>query len=110
MRLLFDQNLSPKLVQRLGDVYPDANHVAVIGLDCASDDAVWSYAQANDCLIVTKDSDFSDAAVVRGFPPKVIWLRLGNCTTGDVEQALRHAHAAIEAFLSDSGLGVLEIL
>jgi predicted nuclease of predicted toxin-antitoxin system len=110
MRLLFDQNLSPKLVQRLRDVYPNASHVSLSGLDRASDEAVWSYARTHDYVIVTKDSDFSDAAVLRGVPPKVVWLRLGNCTTADVEQALRHAQRVLEDLQADAGLGVLEIL
>ena len=87
MKLLLDQNLSPRLVHRLADLYPDAAHVSLVGLDRASDGEVWDYAQANDCIIVTKDADFSDMSVLRGHPPKIIWLRLGNCTTSDVEQS-----------------------
>jgi len=40
MKLLFDQNLSPTLVMRLADLFPDASHVQAIDLDCASDDRV----------------------------------------------------------------------
>ena len=110
MRLLFDQNLSPRLVERLADIYPGANHVSLAGLDRASDDEVWSYALAHDYAIVTKDSDFSDASVLRGVPPKVVWIRLGNCTTHQIELALRDAFATVTTFLSDSELGVLEVL
>jgi len=78
MRLLFDHNLSPRLVRGLADRYSDTTHVFLVGLDRASDMAVWTYAQTNDYMIVTKDSDFSDVSVLRGFPPKVIWLRLGS--------------------------------
>lgn len=108
--LLFDQNLSPRLVNRLADVYPNALHVAQVGLDRATDLEVWEYARTHDCVLVTKDSDFSDLSVLRGFPPKVVWLRLGNCTTGDIEQTLRRAHAEIAAFISEATLGVLELL
>lgn len=110
MKLLFDHNLSPRLVNRLADLYPNTSHVYLLGLDCASDIAVWTYAQANEYLIVTKDSDFSDLSVVRGFPPKVIWLRLGNCTTSDVERTLRDAHGAVDAFANDPIVGVLELI
>lgn len=110
MKLLLDQNLSPRLVQRLADLYPDSTHVSLVGLDRAPDAAVWTYAQTANCIIVSKDADFSDVSVVRGFPPKVIWLRLGNCTTNDVEQALRVAHAQITAFANDAAAGVLEIV
>lgn len=73
MKLLFDHNLSPRLVSRPADRYPDASHTSLAGLDRATDIAVWLYAQAHAYTIVTKDADFSDASVLRGFPPKVIW-------------------------------------
>jgi predicted nuclease of predicted toxin-antitoxin system len=109
-RLLFDHNLSPRLVERLADRYPGAQHVAAVGLERATDAEVWAYAGAHGCAIVTKDSDFNDTAVLRGSPPKVIWLRLGNCTTGDVERALRGAAEAVVAFLADPVAGVLELV
>jgi predicted nuclease of predicted toxin-antitoxin system len=110
VRLLFDHNLSPRLVARLADRYPGASHVALVGLERATDAEVWAYAGTHGCAIVTKDSDFTDAAVLRGSPPKVVWLRLGNCTTGDAEQALRRAAEAIAAFLADPTAAVLELV
>jgi predicted nuclease of predicted toxin-antitoxin system len=110
MKLLFDHNLSPRLVHRLADLYPASSHVFLIGLDRALDSAVWDYAQASDYTIVTKDADFNDVSVVRGFPPKVIWLRLGNCTTNDAERALRAGHLQITAFANDTTAGVLELI
>jgi len=109
MRLLLDQNLSPRLVDRLADVYPDSNHVFLLGLERALDQQVWTYARDHSFLIVTKDSDFNDLSVLQGFPPKIIWLRLGNCTTGDVERVLRRSQEAIATFVSDPSLGVLEL-
>jgi predicted nuclease of predicted toxin-antitoxin system len=109
MKLLFDQNLSRRLVTRLADICPDAGHVALLGLDCASDDAVWEFARANGYAIVTKDADFNDRSVLRGLPPKVIWLRIGNCTTGQAETAIREHQQDIEAFLADSAIGVLAV-
>ena len=109
--LLFDHNLSPRLIERLADLYPGARHVAAVGLERATDAEVWAYAGAHGCAIVTKDADFTDTAVLRGSPPKVIWLRLGNCTTGGVERALRGATKAAEAvvaFVAGPVAGVLE--
>jgi predicted nuclease of predicted toxin-antitoxin system len=60
-------------------------------------------------MIVTKDSDFNDVSVLRGFPPKIIWLHLGNCTTADVEQALRNNYETIETFAADTTSDVLEL-
>lgn len=110
MKLLFDHNLSPRLVERLADLHPNSTHVYLIGLDRATDVEVWAYAHANDCVIVTKDTDFNDMSVMYGSPPKVIWLRLGTCSTDEVEQVLRRAHQEIVEFAADAALGVLELL
>jgi predicted nuclease of predicted toxin-antitoxin system len=109
MKLLFDQNLSPKLVSRLADLFPNSSHVQTAGLDCASDDQIWEYARLNGFAIVTKDADYNNLSVLRGSPPKVIWLLLGNCTTGRVEAAFRARFADIEAFENDPSLGTLAL-
>ena len=80
MRLLLDNNLSPRLVQRLEDIFPETNHVALLGLDQATDTVVWDTAQEQGYTLISKDSDFNDLLMAKGFPPKVIWLRIGNCT------------------------------
>ncbi len=107
MKLLFDQNLSPRLVDRLADIYPNSNHLYNLGLDTAEDSIVWQYARDNDFIVVTKDADFSDLISVRGFPPKVIWIRLGNCKTNDVEFLIRSHVKEIEIFSNDNSLGIL---
>jgi predicted nuclease of predicted toxin-antitoxin system len=107
MKLLFDQNLSPKLVGRLADVFPGSAHVLNLGLDCSSDDAIWEYARDQGYAIVTKDADFDDLGVVRGFPPKVVWLLIGNCTTSQVEALLRDHLSLINAFEADHTRGTL---
>jgi predicted nuclease of predicted toxin-antitoxin system len=109
MRLLFDQNLSPKLVSRLADLFPGSSHVQSEGLDRANDDQVWEYAHLNRFAIVTKDADFNNLSVVRGSPPKVIWLLLGNCTSAQVETVLRARYADIDAFDKDLSVGTLAL-
>jgi predicted nuclease of predicted toxin-antitoxin system len=79
MKLLFDQNLSPRLVARPADLYPDSARVYPLGLDLVTDLEVREFAGREGFLIVTKDADFSDLCLLRGFPPKVIWIRRGNC-------------------------------
>ena len=107
MKLLLDQNLSPKLVSRLADLFPGSSHVQSLGLGCATDEEIWQSARLNDFAIVTKDEDFNNASVVRGSPPKVIWLQLGNCTTAQVEAVFRARFADIEAFEKDASVGTL---
>jgi predicted nuclease of predicted toxin-antitoxin system len=83
--------------------------VADLGLDQASDDDVWDYARVHGFAIVSKDADYADLSVLRGHPPKVVWLQLGNSTTRQVEQCLRANYAYIEAFDADPSLGVIAV-
>ena len=94
VKLQFDHNLAPGLVKRLGDIHSNSAHVTSLGLDAASDATVWEQALAEGYTIVTKDADFADLGVLRGFPPKVIWVRIGNCTTQQVEELFRRNHEA----------------
>lgn len=109
MKLLFDHNLSPRLVARLSDLYPNSNHVYLIGLDQASDEVVWQYARENEFIIVTKDLDYNELVILRGFPPKVVWIRLGNCTTCQIEALLRLHNEDIKELSEDPNLGLLTL-
>jgi predicted nuclease of predicted toxin-antitoxin system len=101
MKLLFDENLSPQLVRLLNDRFPDSVHVRDVGLKAADDLTVWKYAQDNALVICSKDSDMHQRSFLFGYPPKVVWVRLGNCSTLDVERLLRKHFEAIEAFAVD---------
>lgn len=107
MKLLFDQNLSPKLVTRLADLFPDSSHVQSLGLDCSEDDQVWEHARLNSFTIVSKDAGYNNLSVLRGSPPKVIWLQLGNCTTAWVEAVFRSRFDDIQVFEQDTSVGTL---
>jgi predicted nuclease of predicted toxin-antitoxin system len=109
VKLLFDHNLSFKLVDRLSDLYPDSDHVYKVGLDKVDDTDIWEYARANDFIIVTKDADFSDLCLLQGFPPKVVWIRRGNCKTTDIEEILRNHYADVAALIKDQFIGVLAL-
>jgi predicted nuclease of predicted toxin-antitoxin system len=98
LRLLFDQNLSARLVDSLADLFPGSLHVTAAGLGNADDEQVWRFAAVNDLVIVSKDEDFHQRAFLYGPPPKVVWVRLGNCTTETVEQALRSAETLLASF------------
>ena len=110
MKLLLDQNLSPRLVNALADLYPGSAHVQALGLDQSPDTPLWDFARDNGYTIVSKDVDFSDLSVLFGHPPKVIWIRLGNCTTTDIEAALRRHQEQIMLFDKDENLSVITIL
>jgi len=107
--LLFDQNLSPRLVGRLADIYPNSAHVFSLGLGDAMDIDVWEFARDNDYMIVTKDADFSEFGIIKGFPPKIIWIRRGNCSTQDIENILRENFSAISELSVDENSGILAL-
>lgn len=109
MRLLFDENLSPSLVTRLASVFPDSMHVRDTGLRGRPDEAVWAYAGAHGLIIVSKDDDFHHLSFLHGAPPKAIGLRLGNCTTTEVETLLRSRSEDIHHFATDAESGFLAL-
>jgi predicted nuclease of predicted toxin-antitoxin system len=88
MKLLFDANLSPRLVTLVADLFPESAHVweRALGPD---DEAIWIFARDNGFTVVSKDSDFYGLSVVRGAPPKVAWLRVGNLDTAAIAAVLR---------------------
>ncbi len=89
MKLLFDEKLSHRLVDDLRDLYADSDHVRTLGLERASDADVWNFARAQGFTIVTKDADFHERSLLKGHPPKVIWIRRGNCSTAMIANILR---------------------
>lgn len=102
MRLLFDQNLSPRLLVDLVDLHQGCTHVREVGLATADDDVVWRYAAEHGFAIVSKDADFHERSFLLGHPPKVIWIRRGNCSTDEIASILRSNHAAIIEFEADT--------
>ncbi len=109
MRLLFDHNLAPRLVTALADLYPDSVHVAGVGLERAGDEELWSYAVARGLVIVSKDADFHQLSFLRGHPPKVVWIRRGNCSTEVIATILRDHHADVLRFADDQEAAFLVI-
>ncbi len=75
----------------------------------APDEAVWEYARLNGLAVVTKDEDYSLLGALRGWPPKVLWLLTGNCSTARVESVFRAHAASILAFESDPAAGILAL-
>ena len=101
MKLLFDENLSPRLVASLSTEFPGSAHVRDVGLESAMDSEVLGYAKAQGFVIVSKDSDFRQMSFLLGAPPKVVWIRRGNCPTALVEAILREKRGDIAAFEKD---------
>jgi predicted nuclease of predicted toxin-antitoxin system len=98
VKLLLDQNLSPRLVAELEKDFPGSCHVRDLGLARADDAAIWLIAREKGYAIVSKDADFHQMSFLHGFPPKVLWLRLGNCTTDEILAAMRRHLDSIALF------------
>ena len=101
MRLLFDQNLSDRLLRILAGEYPGSVHVRHVGRGSADDEDIWRYAHDQGLVITSKDSDFHQRSLVRGHPPKVVWIHTGNCRTERIAELLRRHRADLEAFDDD---------
>jgi predicted nuclease of predicted toxin-antitoxin system len=108
-RLFFDEPLSEELCETLADIFPGSLHIRLLGQGGAPDAVVWDLARQHGCLVVSKDEDFHRLAVLRGAPPKFVWIRLGNCTTDDIAQLLRRHHTDIIRFNTQDEATVLEL-
>jgi predicted nuclease of predicted toxin-antitoxin system len=90
LKLLFDANLSPRLVPRLAELFPGSIHVFDTDLvRYTLDEAIWEYARTGGYTIVTADSDFLEIAERRGVPPGIVRLENCNYKTARVEEVLR---------------------
>ncbi|MGP8323480.1 MAG: DUF5615 family PIN-like protein [Methanosarcinaceae archaeon] len=99
MKLLFDQNISFRIIRVLSDHFSDAKQVRELELENCTDLEIWDFARDNDYSIVTFDSDFYDLSVIKGIPPKIIWLRIGNTSTENIAKVLMDNCELISEFI-----------
>ncbi len=110
MKLLFDANISYRIVKKLQFAFLDCLHVSRTGLNFpAKDSEIWKLARQNNYVVVTYDEDFYDFLSLYGAPPKIIWLRFGNAPTEIVVQKLLFNQINIERLIADSETELLEI-
>ena len=107
MRLLFDNDLSPKLKSQLAELYPNSLHVKDLGPENAPDIDIWAYARNHGLVIVTKDQDYRELSRAKGHPPKVILVDRRNGPTATVAASLRKRHADVLSFIQDDCAAVL---
>lgn len=84
MKVLVDAQLPPALALWLRDKGVEADHVGDLGLLTATDHAIWDLAVADDYVLMSKDRDFADWAVVRTPHPQIVWVRRGNQGTPEM--------------------------
>lgn len=107
MKLLFDENLSPKLPELFATLFPGSMHLRECGLIGKTDEDVWEHARMFEFVIVSKDSDFQQRSLLYGHPPKLVWLRIGNCTREQIVELIRMNEHHIRAFEADPYEAVL---
>jgi len=97
VKLLLDENLSPRPIDLASDLYPGSAHVH----QCGNDAAVCEHGKANGFTIVSKDSEVEVRSVLLGSPPKIVWVRAGDCTTEEVEHLLPATFVMVKQFIQE---------
>lgn len=113
MKLLFDQNISFRVANKLQSHFPGCGQVRELKLENKTDREIWNFAKTENYTIVTFDADFYDLATLFGHPPKVIWLRMGNTSSDHLVAVLQRHAEIIRSFVTDSNyssIGCLEII
>lgn len=101
MKLLFDQNISFRIIRQVIEMFPGSSQVRQLGLENFSDKRIWEYAKQNSYTIVSFDADFYDLANLYGSPPKILWLRFGNSTTLNIAHVLKKKIDEITDFIEN---------
>jgi predicted nuclease of predicted toxin-antitoxin system len=109
VRILLDQNLSPKLVRQLADIFPELETVYDHELVGASDPVIFDWARrVGVSAVISADRDFVRLAEHFGAPPKVIRIERCDFPSRVVAALLRREAVRIQAFL-ESSRAVLEL-
>ncbi len=107
MKLLFDENVSSKLVKLLIQEFPESTHIDILKMQGSTDTSIWEYAQNHDFIIVSKDNDFRQRSFYFGFPPKIIWLSIGNAGTKKISEVILKNLQKIKLFSNNPTEGLL---
>ena len=99
MKILFDQNISFRILKKIAHLYPEAQQVRKLGLENSTDIQIWKFAEKNDFTIITFDADYYDIANLKGHPPKIIWLRVGNTSTDNIAKLIVDKYDLIKDFI-----------
>lgn len=110
MNLLFDQNISPKILKILPKQFSDCQQVRFVGLEDATDFEIFQFAKEHDFAVVTFDSDFVDLNAMHGTPPKIVYLNTGNLTTKNITELLMGNVLRINHYLDNESDDILELI
>jgi len=110
MNLLLDANLSWRLTKPLLQHYTKVIHAGELDYpQPVKDIEIWTFAQQNHFTVVTNDEDFQNLLMLKGFPPKIILLRVGNQSSQFILQLLVNQFSKIEKLDNSTDIGLLEL-
>lgn len=101
MKILVDQNIAPKLIDNIADLFPDSTHVNEIVLNKSTDQEIWKYALDNDYVLVSTDNGFSNLSILSEKAPKTIFIKGEVITTLKLEWTLRVNEESIKHFVTE---------
>lgn len=100
MRVLLDQNLSPRLIRNLSDLFPNLESVYTHGLIGASDPQLFEWARGMGIgALLSADQDFVNLVQRLGAPPKVIRIERCDFPSRVIERLIRRESVRIHDFL-----------
>ena len=110
MNLLFDNNISYRIIKKLSDIYINCLHVSKTSLvKPAKDIEIWNYAKQNNFCVVTFDEDFEQLEMLYSFPPKIILLKFGNASTQFIADYFLSNYTLVQDFIASEKQGLLEL-
>lgn len=109
MKLLFDENISYRIIKKIETHFPESKHISNFSKQVLKDFQIYQIALEQNYSIVSFDEDFFELQLLKGYPPKLIWLRFGNSSTQQIVDCLISKKDQISEFLSNDELGVFEI-
>ena len=86
-----------------------STHVSEVGLSSSDDEELWRYAGDHGFTLISKDADFHQMSFLRDFPPKVVWIRRGNCSVREIESLLLSSTDVLRDFVASDDASVLVI-
>jgi len=110
VNLLFDQNISFRIIAKISSFFPKAKQVRQLGIENYSDNEIWKFAKENHYTIVTFDADFFDLSNFKGHPPKIIWLRFGNTKTDFLAEVINSKSSIIQDFILSEAYSAISCL
>jgi len=103
VKILVDENLPPRLSERLADLFPEMHHVRELALKGKPDPELWHFARTHEyAAIFTTDIDFQNRVLELGAPPRIVRIDRCDFSAREITLLLRREAVRIQEFLASS--------